>query len=285
MPAWRHLLVPGADPAAVSAAWAAAWGRAVATWPRLALDEDRLARFVATRLVPGPEAADPVVTLAEAPMADLALADACLAGDERALAAFEAMLSVVDEVRVGGAGRQHTVEVKQRLRVQLLMAEPGRPAGLASYAGRGPLRGWVRIVATRELLRLARPSAQAPIELEDLAAEDEAGDPALAELKATYRDQFAHALRDAISDLGAEDRLLLRQHLADRLGLDHLAALHGAPRSTVARWVERARAALLVTTQQRLSERLDVDPAEIASVIRLVHSRLDASVVRYLREG
>ena len=41
-------------------------------------------------------------------------------------------------------------EVKQVLRVQLLVARDGKPPGIGGYKGKGPLRGWLRITATRE---------------------------------------------------------------------------------------------------------------------------------------
>ena len=111
------------------------------------------------------------------------------------------------------------------------------------------------------------------------------GDPALDQLKATYRSEFAAALRDAISDLSFEDRLLLRQQIADQLSVDEIGAAHGVHRGTAGRWLARAREALLLATQRRLAERLDLPAEEIASVIRLVHSKLDVSVVRYLRDS
>jgi hypothetical protein len=56
-------------------------------------------------------------------------------------------------------------------------------------------------------------------------------------------------------------------------------------RATAARWFNRARAALVSATHRRLAERLKVPVEEIESVIRLVQSKLDASMVRFLREA
>jgi RNA polymerase sigma-70 factor (ECF subfamily) len=110
-------------------------------------------------------------------------------------------------------------------------------------------------------------------------------DPILEQLKGEYRSQFATALREAIAELGAEDRTLLRQQIVDQLSIDELGAAYGVHRATAARWVNRARGALVTVTRTRLAARLAMPVDEVDSVIRLVQSRLDASVVRYLRES
>lgn len=275
-----------ASQASVTAAWQAAWPQILEAWPGLGLEEEAgaeeaTAEFIAARL----DGEDVAAALGAAPLADLALAAACARGVMAAHQAFEAYLGAVEQARVGGVTRDLIDEVKQQLRVQLLVGREGKPPGIASYRGRGPLRAWLRIIATRELVRLARGDRRvAATEVEELPLAT-TGDPALDQLKATYRTEFAAALRDAISDLTFEDRLLLRQQIADQLSVDQIGVAHGVHRGTASRWLSRARDALLVATQRRLSERLDLPAEEIASVIRLVHSKLDVSVVRYLRDG
>jgi RNA polymerase sigma-70 factor (ECF subfamily) len=198
---------------------------------------------------------------------------------------------VLTEVDAAGATtrapRDLIDEVKQMLRVQLLVARDDRPPGIAGYQGKGPLRGWVRITATRELIRqLKKASREKPVEDAPRAlVEALEADPVLEHLKNEYRTEFATALREAIGELSAEDRTLLRQQIVDRLSIDELGAAYGIHRATAARWVNRARDALVATTRGRLAARLSVSVDEIDSVIRLVQSRLDASVVRYLREN
>jgi len=266
---------------------AAAWQHALAlareAWPRVVLDEAVVAAFVHERL-PGSD--DPAAALAAAPIADLALAAACAAQEPTAHAAFDDVLGEVD--RAGGsarAPRELIDDIKQLLRVQLLVAQGERPPGITGYRGKGPLRGWVRITATRELIRHLRKRArEAPIEAALEAALGQA-DPALDLLKAEYRLEFASALRDAIGDLSAEDRTLLRQQIVDQLSIDEVGAAFGVHRATAARWLTRARGALVGATHKRLAERLKLPVSEIESVIRLVHSQLEASVVRYLRDA
>jgi RNA polymerase sigma-70 factor, ECF subfamily len=107
----------------------------------------------------------------------------------------------------------------------------------------------------------------------------------LDQMKAEYRTEFATSLREAIAELTAEDRTLLRQQIVDGLSIDALGAAYGVHRATAARWINRARGALVAATRTRLAARLAVSVEEIDSVIRLVQSRLDASVVRFLRES
>jgi len=280
--------IPAGAPAAAaaaSAAWTAFVAGARAAWPAVTFDDRTLAPLVGARLT-GDDLAG---ALAAAPAADLALAAACLAQEPTAHAAFDAVLGEVDAAGASTrATRDLVAEVKQLLRVQLLVAKDGKPPGLASYRGTGPLRGWVRITATRELIRHKKKQArEAPGNSRSLeeAIGSAGGDPLLEQLKAEYRSEFAAALREAIADLSAEDRTLLQQQIVEGLSIDELGAAYGVHRATAARWYNRARAALVSATHRRLAARLKLPVDQIESVIRLVQSRLDASVIRYLRES
>jgi RNA polymerase sigma-70 factor (ECF subfamily) len=275
-------LGPGSR-AGLAAAWQAVLDAAQRAWPELQLAPDAIARFIAERLAGG----DITSALATAPAADLALAAMCTAQEPTAHAAFEAVLSEVDAAGSSTRSPPDLVEdVKQALRVQLLVAQGDKPPGIAGYRGKGPLRGWVRITATRELIRTQRKRArEQPSERPLDEVLGHGGDPLLSQLKAEYRSEFATALREAIAELDAEARTLLRQQIVDQLSIDEIGAAFGVHRATAARWLLRARGALVTATRARLAERLQLPVDEIDSVIRLVHSQLDASVVRYLRDG
>src|SRR5438270_7708306 len=90
--------------------------------------------------------------------ADIELARACASGDPGAIERFDAELaSCVDRaVRKIGGDRGAVDEVTQRLRERLLVGTPERAARITEYTGRGPLRAWLRVVATRELLDMRR---------------------------------------------------------------------------------------------------------------------------------
>jgi RNA polymerase sigma-70 factor, ECF subfamily len=273
-------------PAAAASAWASTLATARAEWPDVRFDDAKLADFIGARLAAS--GADLESALAAIPAGDLALAAACAAQEPTAHAAFDSILAEVDAAGAATRASKDIVdEVKQLLRVQLLVPRDDKPAGIAGYKGKGPLRGWVRITATRELIRhLKKAQRAAPVDraLDEALAADGA-DPILEGLKGEYRAQFATALREAIAELGVEDRTLLRQQIVDQLSIDELGAAYGVHRATAARWLNRARGALVTATRGRLAARLALPVEEVDSVIRLVQSRLDASVVRYLRES
>jgi RNA polymerase sigma-70 factor (ECF subfamily) len=267
---------------AALSAWDALIATARASWPRVKLDEEQLVTFIGERLA----GADLVAALAAAPAADLAIAAACAAQEPTAHAAFD---SVLGEVEIAGAStgaeRDQVEEVKQVLRVQLLVAKDGKPAGITGYRGRGPLRGWVRITATRELIRHKKKRTREVSFSQSLEKYLTSGvDPALEQLKAEYRTEFALALNEAIEELTPEDRTLLRQAIVDEMSIDAIGAAFGVHRATAARWLTRAKGALVSATHRRLAARLKLPVEQIESVIRLVQSKLDASVIRYLRE-
>jgi RNA polymerase sigma-70 factor, ECF subfamily len=267
----------------VATAWQAMLDTAHAAWPDVRIDPPRLVEFIAQRLA----GVDLAGALATAPAADLVLAAACTVQEPTAHAAFDAVLTEVDAAGATTRSSKDLVDdVKQLIRVQLLVAKDGKPPGIASYRGKGPLRGWVRITATRELIRHQRKRARETPSARPLdEALGDADDPMLSQLKAEYRSEFATALREAIAKLGAEDRTLLRQQIVDQLSIDEIGAAFGVHRATAARWLSRARGALVTATRGRLATRLKVSVDEIDSVIRLVQSQLDASVVRYLRDS
>jgi len=270
--------------AAADAAWQQLVARARDAWPAVAFDEGALVEFIGPRLA----GVDLPSAIAACPAADMALAAACVAQEPTAHAAFDTVLTEVDAAGSStGATKDLVTEVKQLLRLQLLVAKDGKPPGIAGYHGKGPLRGWVRITATRELIRHKKKQArETPIEKSLEEAIGAGGnDPLLEQLKAEYRSEFAIALREAIADLSAEDRTLLQQQIVEGLSIDELGAAYGVHRATAARWYNRARAALVAATHKRLAERLKMPVDQIESVIRLVQSRLDASVIRYLKEG
>ena len=275
--------LPAASPAAVLAAWDSLITIARETWPSVRFDEGRLAPLVGERIA----GTDLAVALATAPAADVALAAACITQEPGAHAAFDSILGEVDAAGAATRASSDQIdEVKQLLRVQLLVAKDGKPPGIAGYRGRGPLRGWVRITAVRELIRHKKKSQREQPLAASLDALLTTGiDPALEALKAEYRHEFAIALREAIATLSAEDRTLLRQQIVDSLSIDEVGAAYGVHRATAARWLNRARGALVAATHERLATRLELPVDQIESVIRLVQSRLDASVVRYLRDS
>ncbi|MET0342758.1 MAG: hypothetical protein ABW252_17255 [Polyangiales bacterium] len=245
-----------------------------AAWPGVALPEHAYVAHVAARL-------SEETTLTSLQTCDLYLACACLRGDTAALAAFEAhCMSAVDQALTRlRCGADEVLEVKQRLRARVLVAEDGAPR-LDGYSGRGSLRGWLRVIATREALAMRRSDRrEVPLDEEQaLHSFVTHGDSELETFKARFREGFAEAFDAAVRALPARDQTLLRQHVLDGLSIDQLGALYRVHRSTAARSLDRVRGAVLASTRATLRARFGVASTELDSILRLVRSRLDISL-------
>ena len=271
---------------AVGAALTEVTAIARAAHPEIAassVDDVAFAKFAAARVA---EALDLAAALRTLPAGDLLLACGCAAGDRNAQHAFDALLDEVDAAAIAVRAPADTVdEVKQMLRAQLLVAREDRPPAIAGYAGRGSLRAWLRITATRELVRqIKKQLRDVPLEQAILDQPGE-GDPVLERLKAQYRAEFATSLAEALLDLDPRERTLLRLSVLDQLGIDEIGAIYAVHRATAARWLVKARGALVEATQKRLADRLKLADDEVTSVIRMIQSKLDVSVERLLDEA
>ncbi len=78
--------------------------------------------------------------------------------------------------------------------------------------------------------------------------------------------------------------MLLRQRSVDDLSIDQIGALHGVHRATAARWLERARVELALATERALQRRLSASAEDVRSLMRLIASRMDASIHRLLAD-
>ena len=215
--------------------------------------------------------------------ADLSLAAACAAGDPAALAVFDEqyLAPLAGVLRATGLAADQIDDVMQELRARLLVGD-GRPR-ILDYAGRADLRLWVRTAAVRAGIDLVRQRRDLPVEDEELAALPAIlDDPELLHLKDRYRDELREAVGEAITQLPARDRLLLKYTYVDGLNVDKVGAIYGVHRATAARWVGAARDALAESSRKLLVARLGVTPSELRSIARLVESQLDLSLRRLL---
>jgi RNA polymerase sigma-70 factor (ECF subfamily) len=244
-----------------------------AAWPDVALDPARFAAFLAERA-------------GATHVADLYLVCAAADGLAPAVAAFDRLL--VDEVGAASASLRASAssrdEAAQALRALLFLPGEDRAPAILGYAGRGPLRGWLRITATRQMIRAARRGLR-EVAFEDhlLDAPAIADDPALAAAKARYRAELADAFREALATMTPKDRVLLRFQLVDALSIDEIGAIHGVHRATAARWLVGIRERLVARTHELLAARLSIDTDDVESIVRLVQSQLDVSVIEHLK--
>jgi RNA polymerase sigma-70 factor (ECF subfamily) len=218
--------------------------------------------------------------------ADLFLAAALARRDPAALAAFERawipeLRGALDRLRLPADA---AAEALQAFRVELLIGE--RPH-IGSYAGRGDLRSWLRVGATRLAVRTAargeRERALDEALLDTLT--DPAAGAAEAGQKAELREALKRAVKQALGELSPRARTLLRQSLLDGLSIDELAGLHGAHRATCARWLADARDLVIKRSRRALLDDLRLRTADLDSVMRALGSHLDVSLARLLRTG
>jgi RNA polymerase sigma-70 factor, ECF subfamily len=256
-------------------------------WPRLCpIDATGFIPFVAAKLSPEHAWED---GLNQLKMADLYLVHACLKGQGAALAIFSTgYLPEVELTVKRMASAAHLAdEVKQKMQNTLLIAEDDRPAKLSRFGGRGDLRSWLRVSATRTALDfLRRDKRKADVEddrlVEHLAAVE--GDQELQYLKRLYRAEFKAAFQIALSELEIRERNVLRQQLLDGVTIEQAAKMQQVNRSTVVRWNSKIREKLLSSTRRVLLGRLKIDHHEFESIMRLIRSQFDVSICRHLDE-
>jgi len=230
-------------------------------WPTIQVSTDELVELIAEKVSRDSLESD----LAELNPADLHLACGCGRGDPLALAAFEAhylarVPAALTRLKLDAA----TVdEVAQILREKLLVA------------------------ALRTALNLRRTDQRLALDGDEavVRALEPAPSPELMVMKAHQRDALKRALEDAIASLDARERNVLRLHLAHRLSIDEIGALHRVHRATAARWLDKIRNHLERESRRLLRERLGLDAGEFDSLYRLVESRLELSFDRLLVTG
>lgn len=174
-------------------------------------------------------------------------------------------------------------ELGQRLRVSLLVGTTDSTPKLASYAGTGPLAGWLRAVATRSALSELRraPRERDPGDFDarmmGFATEPDAAMQAIHE---SHSAQLEAAMRSAVAELGSKDRNLLRMYVVDGANIDTIGAVYGVHRATVARWIAEIRVRLADRTRALLD--FAFSPSEVRSIAALCFGQLDLSLERLL---
>lgn len=202
---------------------------------------------------------------------DLRLAHACLRGDERALAAFDARhrAAVLRSLSSFAVAQE---DVWQRVLERLFVG-----GKLALYRGEGDLNAWLRVVATREALAM---SGRVKEEESDdvLAMVELGGDPALDVFRQRHEHDFRTALREALQSLEPRQRTLLRMSVTERLKPHEIGRVYGVHRTTAMRWLDEAQAALISETRRLLGERLQLDRWQLLSLLRWLPNQLAISL-------
>lgn len=252
-------------------------------WPAVTLTAEAFVRHLARHL-PGEGGAE---VLGQLHGADLYLACACAVGERQALLAFEQHVLQKVPARLGQIAESTVDEVLQVMRQRLLLGRGDTPPRIADYSGRGPLLAWVRIIGVRIVGELASQDGrqelfdEPPETLARMLAPD---DPEKDLLKEDSRQALITALRTALAVMPERERALLRLHHIHGLTMDRLATMYGEPRSSIARRVMQARERLLKLTRGDLASRLKLEGSELESLLGLVRSRLDLSLLHQLMD-
>lgn len=261
--------MPGGD------SFAAALAEAREQHPDLGVDDAVVRTWVSERLGEGATLDDAAATHH---IADLLLACACAQHDPTAVAVFERELTPILVTAVQGAGATDVDEVVQRIRERLLVDTPERRAKIGGYRGDGPLRGWLRVCAVREVLSDRRRNKPDTLPDDNAMADVVGIDPELEVIKADASAEFRVAFREALAELPARDKNVLQYHALEGLTGDEVARIYRVDRSTVSRWLARARHRLLQGTRKRLTLKLQMDHQGFESLMELIGSRLDVSL-------
>lgn len=221
-------------------------------WPQLGLSEPELEKFLAGR-----EPSEPP------PSADLFLACACVLGRPEALAALDK--NVLAQVpgwvsRIDGSREFGDDVVKS---VRSLMLDGSAPR-LASYAGKSPLDGFVRVAAVRVALKQKPKTPSEPLPEVEL------------------KPAAAQALAAVVTALDPEERGWLELCYLDGLSIERIASLFGVPASTTSRRVAGLEEHVLVALRERLQHQLRLPLAEVDSLVKLVRANLPACLSKAL---
>jgi RNA polymerase sigma-70 factor (ECF subfamily) len=260
--------------------------RALTAWPNLSVNTEPFIARVLACLESMTDTKQVVDSLA---IEDLFLAYACSMRSEAALAAFAREFdgefrSVTNKLRVATSDYD---DLRQSLWNKLFLTSETQCPKILEYLGKGPLRHWFRVLATRlvldELRKEKRLEVSRAVVTEQALSEGVPdADPELAHIRERYRSEFHAAFGKAVSALDPEERNLLRCTYLNGMSTDELGRAFGMHKATAARHLSKARDKLLDLTRAELKEQLGANSGELDSVIRLFDGELSISLSRLL---
>lgn len=204
------------------------------------------------------------------PHPDLYLAAACLAGVASALSCLErdVLNDVPLAVRRVCSEPDFVEDGVANLRLSLLSGAGDKPPLLARYAGHGPLRSYVMVLAMRQALDRQRRRKEHPVDpamLGDLVdgevSTDEPG-------SGKVRLAFADSLKAALGKLTPRQRTVLRLHVIDGTSADAIGKMYGVHRATATRWITEAKEQVLAATRAHFRESAKASDGTFDSLAR-----------------
>jgi RNA polymerase sigma-70 factor (ECF subfamily) len=215
---------------------------------------------------------------------DLYLACACSDGNRAALGEFDRRY--LGDVRAALAridrSEDTTAEVLQQVRERLFV---GADAKINEYRGSGPLAGWVRTVAVRTAFQLRRSAQVRDRHVRSVEPLASLFDAETAVFKQRHMGDVNAALRRALGELDAGDRLLLRLYYVEGLTLAKIGVIQQVGVSTVFRRLTAATQAVLARVKNELAEQLGLSAASLESLLRGAAREIDLSMSQMLGSG
>ncbi|MFN2406814.1 MAG: RNA polymerase sigma factor [Pyrinomonadaceae bacterium] len=237
---------------------------------------------------------------------DLCLIIACERGDESAWTDLVERFrgTVRSAARSASANEDAAEDLAQSIWAELhglRVREDGRPASkLAYYSGRGSLAGWLRAVVAQLSVDTFRKQSklvqtEEETDLERLARDARIGEsstfaaPAIQNPEQSLSNQFAqndlqNALTQAVRELGAEDRLLVKLYYFDNLRLREAGVVLGVHEATASRRLTRIQTDLRKRVSQILIDERGWTKAETERSFAEVAQYLDADLEALVKE-
>jgi RNA polymerase sigma-70 factor (ECF subfamily) len=214
---------------------------------------------------------------------ELFLVYACLCGDAEAWRTFDRnyLAKVPDYVARVDRSPAFADEVRQRIAEKLATTTEG-PGRLAQYSGRGPLHSWIRIASLREAHTVAR-RRKVSVDADDVPLRAPDLDPELALLKQRSITVFRKAFQEVIAGLSEDDRTLLRLHYLDGLTIEQVGKASRVSRASAARLLAQTRERIVKRVERALRDDLGANAPGARSLLALVRSQLDLSIVRHFK--
>ncbi len=165
----------------------------------------------------------------------------------------------------------------QEVRRKLLLSPAPR---LAAYRRSGNFRAWLKVVAVRTAIDVARSlgvKAQQHVQLHDHLEALTIG-PEERYLKEEWRTVIRESLSAALKRLPQQQRFALRMNVVAGWNIDQIGRTLSVHRATAARWLVTAKEQLSKFMREEVANRLGPMSREVESVLLEMPSRLDVSL-------
>ncbi len=219
-----------------------------------------------------------VASLPSLRAADLYLGCALEGQDPAALEIFErALVPHIDRaIESFATSADHRDELRQRVRIRVLVSTDGGPAKISQYSGRGSLAGWLRTIAARVALNEAR-NGRPHDDLDEVPEVGIRDTPEFSRMREEHRGLFMDCLRAAFTELEPRQRAIVRLHHGNQMTAVALARSYSVHESTMSRWLASARVAM-AENFERLATEAVAERGAADQLLAVMQSRLDMSL-------